>query len=122
VYGALYKSFSRITLLSVYTELLLHRIIYTADAQTLFLHVSTLHGCHHHGVFTAITIVHLLNTEHTHTLPGLYPQWAFVMAPATIANHLVKTAVPPVTAYMERVAIPLLSLNTNILWVVSTVF
>ena len=79
--------------------------------KNLLLHVSTLHGCHHQGVSTAIIIVLLLNTVHT-TLPGLYPYLAFEVAPAMIANHLAKTAVPPVTAYMEREAISLLSLNT----------
>jgi hypothetical protein len=73
--------------------------------------VSTLNRCHHQGVSTAITIVFLLNTVHT-TLPGLYPYLAFEMAPATIANHLVKTAIPPVTAYMECEATSLLSSNT----------
>ena len=101
-------------------ELLLHWIIYTADVQNLLLHVSRLQGCHYQGVSTAITVVLLLNTVHT-TLPRLYPYLAFEVAPAMIANHLVKTAVPPVTAYMQREAISLLSLNTNILWVVSTV-
>jgi hypothetical protein len=79
--------------------------MYTADANNLLLHVSTLHGCHHQRVF-------LLNTEYTHSTTRTVPYLVFEVAIATIADHLVKTAVPAFTAYMQLEEISWLSLNT----------
>jgi hypothetical protein len=52
--------------------------------QNILLNVSTLHGCHHQEAIIVVKIV----------LPAWYRGW-------TIADHLVKIAVPPVTTYME---------------------